>query len=178
MKVYKTPEHMRQQALQYYYAHRAAVLEKMKVYRREQGILPRPAAKTDQEKLAAVVLCACGRRVKTPSLLRESSKRCLRCVRLRRQGPGGAALRSRQYRASLTNAIGKFWAWKNQQVCSKCGQVHTKQNPLDLHHLNPATKLFKVSRGLHRVSAVRLWAEIAKCEVLCRTCHKAKHDYS
>ncbi len=176
MKTYKTPERVRRRALQYYWDHKAEVLMRMEAYRRTHGVAPQRPAKTEAEKLAAKVMCVCGRQITTPSQLLKSQRKCLRCARPRHYTTEAYRLRSQQHRRSLTSAHGRFWAWKEQQVCVECGTKHSKAHPLDFHHRDPTTKLFKISRGLHRVSATRLWAEIAKCEVLCKPCHKARHQ--
>jgi hypothetical protein len=170
---YKTPEYIREAALAYYRDNRKTVLAAATQERRERGILGRKPAKTAREKLRAVVVCKCGRQVMTPSLLRKSSRVCLRCKRLAR--PGVSMMNSRQRRASATSGFGKFVAWKKSQVCLSCGRGHSKKYPLDLHHRDPAIKLFKISRGVHSVSAERLWAEVAKCDVLCKPCHTWLH---
>jgi hypothetical protein len=53
--------------------------------------------------------------------------------------------------------------------CADCG------GPGDLfHHVDPATKLFNVGNGWG-YTAEKLAAEIAKCVVLCGSCHKIRH---
>ena len=174
MKRYKTAQKIRTVALAYYYAHREARLAAMECRRRGQGILPRKPAMTTEEKLAAIILCkTCGEQVRTPARLKARCHECLRCYR--KKHPTLPQKNSRQRRASRTSGFGKFVAWKEQQVCKQCGAGHTKKAPLDFHHRDPTTKLFKISRGLHRVSAERLWAEVAKCDVLCKDCHEKLH---
>ena len=71
--------------------------------------------------------------------------------------------------------------WKNtrkaqyfaDKKCAHCGCITN----LELHHLNPETK---VSHRIWSWSSDRRKAELAKCQILCRTCHgkmrrKAKH---
>lgn len=175
MREYKTSERIRKRSIQYYWDHREERLRDQEQRRRQQGVLPRRPARTAEEKLAAKVVCKCGRSVDTPSLLLKSSKKCIRCSFPKHFTTEAARLRSQQHRTSPTSSHGRFWTWKAAQVCVDCGIQHTKANPLDLHHRDPATKLFKISRGLYMVSQARLWAEIAKCEILCKWCHKKRH---
>jgi len=58
---------------------------------------------------------------------------------------------------------------KTDSGCVKCGY---KENPakLHMHHKEPASKAFDVSHGWHYTMAAAV-AEIAKCEVLCVSCH-------
>ena len=177
MKQYKSSERVRNRALTYYAAHRAEVLVKMEAGRRARGIPVKVPARTDAEKLATVTMCTCGRQITTPSLLKGDSRRCLRCCAPDHFTKEGARLRSQQHRASTTNGFGKFQAWKAKQVCKDCGVPWTKDQRLDFHHRDPSTKKFRISRGVHRVSAARLWAEIAKCDLLCRACHEGTHGY-
>ena len=54
-------------------------------------------------------------------------------------------------------------------VCVKCGS----SDCLEIDHVDPRTKLFTVSCG-YRYSPDRLWAEVAKCQLLCKKCHTEK----
>ncbi len=53
------------------------------------------------------------------------------------------------------------------QVCaySRCVEA------LDFHHLDPGTKLFKISGG-HSRSWTSIKAELDKCALLCANCHR------
>lgn len=53
--------------------------------------------------------------------------------------------------------------------CCKCGSTDL----MEIDHVDPATKLFCVTSGL-LYSLDRLLAEVAKCQLLCRECHKKK----
>ena len=198
MKTYKTPEGIRARALRYYYEHREEVREYQAAYRRAHGsqvrrtgaevvsqretwrrehVSLRKPKQTREQKLAAHRVCACGRQITTPTLLLNCSRKCLRCANPPKFTTEGYRLSSQKYRASATNGFGKFQAWKAKQVCKDCGVPWTKDQRLDFHHRDPATKKFRISRGVHRVSAARLWAEIAKCDLLCRACHEGTHGY-
>lgn len=53
--------------------------------------------------------------------------------------------------------------------CARCGT----QERLEFDHIDPATKRQKVTR-MHTYSDVAFWAEVAKCQLLCRPCHVDK----
>lgn len=58
------------------------------------------------------------------------------------------------------------------QVCKECA---SKEN-LTLHHTDPSKKKDTVSTLSSRPISIRgLIREIAKCEILCESCHKKKH---
>ena len=52
-----------------------------------------------------------------------------------------------------------------------CTNCHTKEK-LELHHIDPKQK---ISHHVWSWSETKRLKEIAKCEVLCETCHKDKH---
>lgn len=54
-------------------------------------------------------------------------------------------------------------------ACVICGTT----NNLDFDHVDPTTKLFTISSGLSRTESV-FWAEVAKCQLLCRPHHVEK----
>lgn len=53
--------------------------------------------------------------------------------------------------------------------CVRCNAEHD----LELDHIDPSTKLFTISQAWS-VSAQRFEAEVAKCQLLCSTCHIEK----
>lgn len=58
--------------------------------------------------------------------------------------------------------------------CSKCDE--TDHACLDFHHINPANKLFSISRGRAReLAAQKIADEIKKCVILCKNCHSKFH---
>ena len=59
------------------------------------------------------------------------------------------------------------------KVCSKCGS----SDGIVYHHRDPSTKLFNISNRLH-INKDRLMDEIAKCDILCKSCHDKIHEYS
>jgi hypothetical protein len=56
-------------------------------------------------------------------------------------------------------------AWFKDKVCTKCGATES----LELHHRDPKTK---VTSNVWSWAKVRRDAELAKCDVLCWTCHR------
>jgi hypothetical protein len=66
------------------------------------------------------------------------------------------------------------WAAK-EKGCAACGR---KYHPvaMDLHHLNPETKVASVSEMVTRGKSIKaLESEIAKCVPLCACCHRMFH---
>lgn len=61
--------------------------------------------------------------------------------------------------------------------CMRCAQTFPTI-AMDLHHRDPRTKAGSVGRQAVGAcwSAVRLTAEIAKCDVLCACCHRIVED--
>lgn len=58
-------------------------------------------------------------------------------------------------------------AWMSERVCVQCGA--TEQ--LEIHHIDPATK---ITSAMWDRNQEFLDTELAKCEVLCRACHRVK----
>lgn len=54
--------------------------------------------------------------------------------------------------------------------CNQCGSLEN----LEFDHIDPATKTFSVSNWLGRTK-FDFWEEVKKCQLLCNTCHIAKH---
>lgn len=74
------------------------------------------------------------------------------------------------------NAIAKtrriLQAAAQHEGCNSCG--HRASNLL-WHHVIPATKRRAIAQMYH-YSWPSILAELVKCEVLCRSCHKRVHD--
>jgi Fe-S cluster biogenesis protein NfuA len=56
--------------------------------------------------------------------------------------------------------------------CEGCG-YNAATAALEFHHRDPSSKEFQISNS--SVSRVRLWAEAAKCDLLCANCHRLRH---
>jgi hypothetical protein len=86
---------------------------------------------------------------------------------------------SRKYRESRKAQITEKRIAKRQflqslfagQVCAMCGGGER----LVFHHVDPATKCFNVGNADTR-SEVAIRAEVAKCIILCRSCHSRLHE--
>ncbi len=85
------------------------------------------------------------------------------------QDPEHASRRRAQRRAGVSRwrhiRRGR-WLWKNGP-CQRCGSW----TDLEVDHIDPATK---VSHAVWSWSKPRRMRELAKCQVLCRTCHQEK----
>lgn len=62
---------------------------------------------------------------------------------------------------------------KKQSGCMRCG-YNSYVGALDFNHLNPLEKVADISQMLtnSRYTRDEILAEIAKCEILCATCHR------
>lgn len=173
-KRYKTTRRQRQKALAYYYANKKERLRYAESYRRAKGVLPHRPAMTNEEKLARVVICrGCGQRVVTPSLLKAYSQWCLRCKR--KKHPQRPETRRRSVTAWRKRQIAMVRKEKLRRGCEQCGIKPRSAHQLDWHHRDPKMKLFRVGNGAGRFGWTKVRAEMAKCDVLCKACHKKQH---
>ena len=82
---------------------------------------------------------------------------------------------AKKHRDRLADKLRRRKAWftanleilKRAQGCSTCGR---KDGFLDHHHVDPATKRRHLSK-MYTYSLESVIDEIAKCVVLCRSCH-------
>lgn len=58
--------------------------------------------------------------------------------------------------------------------CEQCGCTAEETKRLEIDHIDPLEKRVEVGRLLQTWSKARLSDELAKCQVLCHECHKAK----
>lgn len=72
--------------------------------------------------------------------------------------------RRKQAKAELVEAFGGR--------CVDCGYSGSVV-ALEFHHRDPSTKSFSI--GTASVSRERLWAEAAKCDLVCANCHRSRH---
>jgi hypothetical protein len=70
--------------------------------------------------------------------------------------------RARERRTEALNLLGGS--------CVRCGSTEA----LEFDHVDPATKSFEISKGGLKASRARFLAEVAKCQLLCRTHHRQK----
>lgn len=80
----------------------------------------------------------------------------------------------RQRRKERFDAIAaEVSEYKLKLGCADCGYA---EHPaaLDFDHRDPATKEFSVGARTRAASPKKLWAEIAKCDVVCANCHRVR----
>lgn len=75
-----------------------------------------------------------------------------------------------EQRAKLKQEISNY---KTKHGCYYCGEKHPAC--LDFHHLNPETKIKKVSEFAHQGCSHAVWEEISKCRIVCANCHRKLH---
>lgn len=87
-----------------------------------------------------------------------------------------AKSRSKAASASQRKKRDTIQAFKTAQGCADCGY---SANPvaLDFDHREGETKSFPIASKISSFRLDRLWAEIAKCDVVCANCHRIRtHD--
>ena len=62
--------------------------------------------------------------------------------------------------------------YKQLKGCTDCG-YNAHWAALDFDHVR-GEKLFTVAQQIGKVGTDKLWAEIAKCEVVCANCHRIR----
>lgn len=108
---------------------------------------------------------------------RDKSGWCKLCRRGYDRGRRAAGLHDRgdlpaQRKRDKARKRAAVAAYRAACGCRRCG---TRED-LHLHHRDPSTKRAEVSALIDdRSSWARIWAEVAKCDVLCAACHTAHH---
>ena len=74
----------------------------------------------------------------------------------------------KRYRAKGREFLRQY---KAEHPCTLC--LEDDAMKLAFHHRDPATKLFTIGSTIHSMKATL--EEIAKCDVLCKDCHKKEH---
>ena len=64
--------------------------------------------------------------------------------------------------------------YKKTHPCIRCGETDPKK--LTFHHRDPEQKLFNLANKAELRSKIKLLTEIAKCDILCLTCHQIRHN--
>ena len=81
---------------------------------------------------------------------------------------------SRKYHArTCQSRIDFILEQKTGKVCATCGESDTTK--LLFHHVDKATKCFTLGGAGKYYSKTTILAEIAKCVILCRSCHSRLH---
>ena len=70
---------------------------------------------------------------------------------------------------------GELAALKLATGCARCSTAIDDPERLHFHHIDPASKAFKISQAPTR-SADAVAAELEKCIVLCFDCHMQEHQ--
>lgn len=82
-----------------------------------------------------------------------------------------------EYNAYMNNYMKERYARRREEAVAalggKCVSCGTTEN-LEFDHIDPAGKDFAMARA-SAFSEKRWQAELAKCQLLCGDCHKAKH---
>ncbi len=58
--------------------------------------------------------------------------------------------------------------------CKDCGYIG-HPDEFDYHHINPSNKILAVSDMLGTYGIPKVIAEMNKCEILCKSCHRKHH---
>jgi 5-methylcytosine-specific restriction endonuclease McrA len=66
----------------------------------------------------------------------------------------------------------KAWISEQGGKCAECGEDDYAL--LEVDHIDASTKLFNIGTGWSCYKSTRMQVELAKCQVLCRSCHKHK----
>lgn len=90
-----------------------------------------------------------------------------------RRPEGRAALSMERKRLQERRRLWYFGFMANR-CCEDCGATN-QHSRLEWHHRDPATKFLPVSRMIANFNTERVLAEIAKCDLLCKACHLARH---
>lgn len=70
---------------------------------------------------------------------------------------------------------GHMHCWKRIHPCKLCGE--TDLDLLTFHHRDPEQKRWSVGNFEAYESLDDFYAEMTKCDVLCKTCHRAEHGH-
>jgi len=69
----------------------------------------------------------------------------------------------------------QFGLYKISIGCQNCG-YNKCSGSLDFHHVNPQTKLTRISCGLWKANTEVFQKELLKCILLCKNCHYEAHN--
>jgi hypothetical protein len=88
----------------------------------------------------------------------------------------GDLLSTRSDQSKARRQLLQVWldGFRAASKCERCGLNHAAA--LDFHHRDPIEKDIDVTKAIrNRWSLERMKAEIAKCSVLCASCHRIVH---
>lgn len=78
----------------------------------------------------------------------------------------------------LNNVKAKLLELRKQSKCMECGYVGKNNGSLDFHHRDSEDKDFAIGNAFRFITDMlpKVVDEIWKCDVICKNCHKVKHD--
>lgn len=89
----------------------------------------------------------------------------------RRESPQAAERRRAYQRERRANQREMLRQYAREQRCTDCG---TTEGRLEFDHRDKSTKSYNVTQMLG-YSESAIWAEVAKCDIRCGTCHRQRH---
>lgn len=85
--------------------------------------------------------------------------------------------RRAEYNAYLNSYMKRRWRVRRKVAaqllggaCDSCGATDF----LEFHHLDPESKINSIAK-MSSASEERFWAEVNKCRLRCRPCHRQEH---
>lgn len=78
--------------------------------------------------------------------------------------------RKREYQRAWIKQRREDWIKSQGSRCAECGSA---DGPFDIDHIDPTTKEIAIRELWSRTQKIRD-AELAKCQLLCETCHQIK----
>lgn len=87
-----------------------------------------------------------------------------------RQAQCNRCLYVRYTRPSTERKMKEIHDYQLEKGCVDCG-YNKHPAALEFDHVNSAEKLFNIGEEIGNRSREALWAEIAKCEIVCANCH-------
>jgi hypothetical protein len=124
--------------------------------------------------------------LKASSVLAEELAKCevvcANCHRMRTEARHAATLGVRTIRGNSRHLERKRATWRNQArllddlrdvACSDC-RGRFPPCAMDFDHRDPRSKTQGVTRMIGRAGTARILAEVAKCDIVCANCHRAR----
>lgn len=102
-------------------------------------------------------------------LARRRKRSVVTSTRYNKTEAGKAQAKRQRERLTLRHAARVALA--RASGCADCG----RHDSLQFHHLDPATKRVNVARMVSYSDAA-FWIEVAKCIVVCQSCHTKRHN--